>query len=324
MSKEPAVAFPVACFFQPPPTNRHFDRRRRTLPPERRNLLLYPNSHPRQCCAVAVASLPHPFLPRQNLRQMQSPHTSLLPMQRPLNMHQAAIIASRTSLSPRIQNCRHLIRQHRPRNISILHCKRSPKPAALLHPRQLHEIDPAHRLQQSNRSIAKPKVPQSMTTSVIRHPMRIIGPDILQPQPLRQKLRKLKHLRQQRLDIRNQPFILKRSRHLRIMIPHHRHTRRRRHYHHLRPTKLFYKSSKQRHRLRLISSVVMHLPTTRLSRRKLHRMPQPLQHPHHGLTRLREQRVVIASNKQRDSQTNLQRKPNPEQNSIESIFPRRN
>ncbi len=37
-------------------------------------------------------------------------------------------------------------------------------------------------------------------------------------------------------------------------------------------------------------------------------MPQPLQHPHHGLTRLRKQRVVIAGNKQRNSQINLRLK----------------
>ena len=163
-----------------------------------------------------------------------------------------------------------------------------------------------------------------MTTSVIRHPMRIISPHILQPQPLRQKLRKLKHLRQQSFNIRNQLFILKRSSHLRIMIPHHRYARRRRHHHRLRPTKLFYKSRKQRHRLRLIASVVMHLSAACLSSGKLHRMPQPLQHPHHGLTRLRKQRVVIAGDKQRDSQTILRRKRISEQNSIESIFPQRN
>jgi hypothetical protein len=53
-------------------------------------------------------------------------------------------------------------------------------------------------------------------------------------------------------------------------------------------------------------------------------MPQPLQHPHHGLTRLRKQRIVIAGDKQRDSQTDLRRNSVPEQNSIESIFPQRN
>ena len=159
---------------------------------------------------------------------------------------------------------------------------------------------------------------------MIRDAVWIISPHILQPQALRKKLRKLEHLRQQRLNIRNQPFVLKRSSHLRIMIPHHRHTRRRRHHYRLRPAKLFYKSRKQRHRLRLIPGIPMHLPTACLPRRKLHRMPQPLQHPHHGLTRLRKQRVVIAGDKQRDSQTILQRKRVPEQNSIESIFPQRN
>jgi hypothetical protein len=68
----------------------------------------------------------------------------------------------------------------------------------------------------------------------------------------------------------------------------------------------------------------MHLPAACLPRRKLHRMPQTLQHTNHSLTRLRKQRIVIAGDKQRDSQTNLQRQCNPEQNSIESIFPQRN
>ena len=162
-----------------------------------------------------------------------------------------------------------------------------------------------------------------MTTSVIRHPMRITSPDILKPQPLRQKLGKLKHIRQQLRHLCNKLFILKQHSHLRIMIPHHRYTRRRRHHHRLRPAKLFYKSRKQRHRLRLIPRIPMHLPATSLPRRKLHRMPQPFQHPHHGLTGLRKQRIVIAGDKQRDSQTILQR-AFEKQNSIESIFPQRN
>jgi hypothetical protein len=68
----------------------------------------------------------------------------------------------------------------------------------------------------------------------------------------------------------------------------------------------------------------VHLPAASLSRRKLNRMPQPLQHPDNSLARLRKQRVVIASNKQRDSQTNLRSKKIAETNSIESIFPQRN
>src|SRR5580658_1371331 len=107
------------------------------------------------------------------------------------------------------------------------------------------------------------------------------------------------------------------------MIPHHRDTGRRRHHHGLGPAKLFYKSPKQRHHLRLIPGVVVHLPAAGLPCGKLHRMPQPFQHPHHGLACLRKQRVVIASDKQRDSQTNLRGKQ-PELNSIESIFPQRN
>ena len=162
-----------------------------------------------------------------------------------------------------------------------------------------------------------------MTTRVIRHPMRIVSPHILQPQPLRQKLRKFKHLRQQSIHLPLQLFILHRRRHLRIVIPHHRHTRRRRHHYRLSPFKLTDKSLQQRHSLSLIPRVVVHLSAAGLPRRKLHRMPQPLQQSHHGLASLGKQRVVIAGNKQRNSQTNLQ-KLRSKGNSIESIFPRRN
>jgi len=251
---------------------------------------------PNSVAASSLQSPPHPLIPSQNLRQMHRLHTRLLSMQSPLNMHQAGVVTSRTSLSLRIQNRRYFIPQHRARNIGILHREGSTKSATLLQPFQLDQINPSHSFQKPHRTIPEQKIPQPMTTSVISHPMRIISPNILQPQPLRQKLRKLKHLRQQHINLSNQPLILQRQSHLRIMIPHHRHTRRRRHHNCLGPAKLFNKSRKQRHRLSLIARVVMHLTATRLPRRKLHRMSQALQHPHHGLTRLRKKCVVIAGN----------------------------
>ena len=73
--------------------------------------------------------------------------------------------------------------------------------------------------------------------------------------------------------------------------------RRSKHHHRFSSAKLIDKPLHQRHRLQLIAGVVMHLPAARLPGGKLHRMPQPFQHLHHSLARLREQRVVIAGNK---------------------------
>ena len=238
-------------------------------------------------------------------------------MQSPLNMHQAAVIASRTSLRPSIQHSRSLLGKHCARNIRILHGERPTEATALLQTLNLNKIDPSHRLQQPLRTIPQPKIPQPMAASVIRHPMRIISPHILQPKPLRQKLRKLKYPRHQRLNRSHQPLVFQLRRHLRIVIPNHRHTRRRRHHHRLRPLELLHKPSYQRQSFRLIPCIPMHLSAARLTRGKLHRMPQPFQHPDHGLASLRKQRVVVAGNKQRDSQNTLR-------NSIEILFPQRN
>ena len=139
-------------------------------------------------------------------------------------MHQAAVIAGRTSLRLRIQNrlsSSPPASRSKPRRSSPQTSRQTRSTAP--NPQSRPDRSPAPP--SATASAHRPtQVPQPMATRVIRHPMRIVSPHILQPQPLRQKLRELKHLRQQSLHLRHQRLVLNSLRHLRIMVPHHRHT----------------------------------------------------------------------------------------------------
>ncbi len=74
------------------------------------------------------------------------------------------------------------------------------------------------------------------------------------------------------------------------------------HHHGLGPFELGDEAREQRQRLGLIAGVPVHLAAAGLASRKVHRVAEPFQHAHYCLAGVREQRVVIASNKKRNSQ----------------------
>ena len=133
----------------------------------------------------------------KNLRHVNRLHSRILPVQRPAQVHQAAIVQSRAELCARRQHIIELHRQHRRRNVGVLHAERAAKSAATIQILERHEVQPPHLLQQPERPIAQLQRPEPMAARMVGHAMGKVRAHILRAQLVDEKLAQFVDSRQQ-------------------------------------------------------------------------------------------------------------------------------
>ena len=101
--------------------------------------------------------------------------------------------AAAQNSAPGVEDAADLVAEHGHRRVGVLDGERAAEPAALLGPGQLDQVDPPDRPQQPQRGVADAEHPQRVAGRVIRHPVRVIGADVLDPQLVDEELRELEH-----------------------------------------------------------------------------------------------------------------------------------
>jgi hypothetical protein len=69
-------------------------------------------------------------------------------VQRPADVHQARVVRRDADLGTRAKDRAQLVAEHGHRGVGVLDCERAAEAAALVGPRQLDQVDPAHRPQE--------------------------------------------------------------------------------------------------------------------------------------------------------------------------------
>ena len=152
---------------------------------------------------------------------MDRPHTCALTVQSAADVHQAGGIGGAERFSAGIQHTAGLVAEHGQRGIGVLDGEGAAKPATFLRIGQFHQINASHRAQQTQRRIAEMQHTQAVAGWVVCHAMRIVSSDILDAQPVDQKLTQLIDAWREGAYRRDQRGITAVSRSLGIQLAHH-------------------------------------------------------------------------------------------------------
>ena len=132
-----------------------------------------------------------PFRRGQDLGQVHHAYAGPLAGQRPADVHQAAVVAGDQHLRAGLAHVAGLVGDHRHRGVGVLDREGAAEAAALLGPRQLDEVEAAHRLQQPCGPVADAQHPQRVAGRVVGHAVREVRADVGHPEHVDEELRQL-------------------------------------------------------------------------------------------------------------------------------------
>ena len=141
---------------------------------------------------------------------------------------------------------------------------------------------------------------------MVGHLLRELCADVFYSKPVYKQSRELKDARQQAAHVGEECRIVFRFGHQLVVFAHHRDAGSGRNTYSLRVPEHLYEASDQRDCLAVVTGVVVHLTAASLLNRKRDAVPKTFEHLGHSDPRFGKERVVIAGNKKRDSQLNLQ------------------
>ena len=266
----------------------------------------------RRCWVLASASRaaagkPLPLTPPPSRRGSRRGAPSRVPArarESPPPMCSRQELSSAVQISARVSStARSLSVEHRRRRVGVLHRERPAEAAARLRVRQLDEVDALHLAQEAQRAVADLEQAQPVARRVVGHAVREVRADVLHAEDVDEQLAELVHARPDRRDLAGQPVVLRQLGQARVAVADHRGARSRRGDDRVVLAEHADEPARQRHGLQLVAGVRVHLPAAGLLLREDDLVPEPLEQPHHGLPRLREERVVEACDEERYAQS---------------------
>ena len=176
-----------------------------------------------------------------------------------------------------------------------------PKPQQASACGQLDQVDAADLAQQPQRPVPDPQHPQAVAGRVVGHPVRVVGADVGDPEHVDQELRQLEGARGHLPGGRRQPGVAGLGGQPGVLVADRPGARPARGHHRVVAGEGGDVPAHQRHRLREVAGVDVHLPAAGLGPRHLDGAAEPLQQPHRRLADVREQPVHQTGHEQGDT-----------------------
>src|SRR5579885_986414 len=157
-------------------------------------------------------------------------HLQIAPMQRPAEMHKAAIVESRAVFGFCCQQVSKLGVEHGGGDVRILHGECTAKAAAAVEIRHRRKFQSPDLLQKPERALAYMQSAQPMATRMVRNAVGEACADIFKLELVRQEFAELKHPRQQSRKLISQLLVSEFGKQPGVLIPDHCHAGRRRNH----------------------------------------------------------------------------------------------
>ena len=195
---------------------------------------------------------------------------------------------------------RDLVGAHRQRRVRVLRGERPAEPAALVGIGQVHQRQPVDGLEQPPRPVADAQAANRVAGRVEGHRVGEHGADVGDAEDVDEELGQLVDARDDGRDGVHEGRVMRGLGERRVVLADHDRARWRRRDDRVVAREHVGEPPDQRHALRAVAGVEVHLAAARLALGEVDLVPEPAQHPHDRLADVREQDVVEAGDEQRD------------------------